>query len=146
MSNENLLYNTGNSTQASVAPCSSARPQYKIKSLKFGKKKKRISSLKTKAHMLFCECKSLILNLLTIVQSFDLFFYIVTYPSKLESKKNHTLCWPKREGNPKKRGDICICIADSLCRTAETNLTFWSNPGAVLSHSVVSDSLQPHGL
>ena len=42
--------------------------------------------------MLFCECKSLIFNSLTIVQSFDVFFYIVRYASKLESKRNHTLC------------------------------------------------------
>ena len=33
-------YSTGNSTQASVVPRSSARPQYKTKSLKFEKKKK----------------------------------------------------------------------------------------------------------
>ena len=91
MTNDNLVDSTGNSTQASVVPRSSARPQYKTKSLKF-EKKKRISSLKTKAHMLFCECKSLIFNSLTIVQSFDVFFYIVRYASKLESKRNHTLC------------------------------------------------------
>ena len=30
------------------------------------------------------------------------------------------LWWPKWERNPKKR-DICICITDSLCCTAETN-------------------------
>ena len=33
---------------------------------------------------------------------------------------------PKWEGNPKKRGYI-IYVADSLCHTAETNTTFWSN-------------------
>ena len=30
--------------------------------------------------------------------------------------------WPQREGSPK-GGDICICIADSFCSTAETNTT-----------------------
>ena len=32
------------------------------------------------------------------------------------------LRWPKWEEN-KKRGDICIHIADSLCHTVETNAT-----------------------
>ena len=40
MTNDNLVDSTGNSTQASVVPRSSARPQYKTKSLKFEKKKK----------------------------------------------------------------------------------------------------------
>ena len=31
------------------------------------------------------------------------------------------LWWPKWEGNKKKRGHICIWIADSLCCTVETN-------------------------
>ena len=35
----------------------------------------------------------------------------------------NALWGPKWEGNPKKRGDICIGIADSLCFTAETNTT-----------------------
>ena len=33
------------------------------------------------------------------------------------------LWWPKWAGNPKQRGYICICIADSLCYTAETITT-----------------------
>ena len=31
-----------------------------------------------------------------------------------------------RKGIPK-RGDVCICIADSLCSRVETNTTFESN-------------------
>ena len=36
------------------------------------------------------------------------------------------LRWPKWEGNLKKRGDICIYIADSFCYVAETNTTLYS--------------------
>ena len=34
-----------------------------------------------------------------------------------------------REGDARGRGygDICICITDSLCYTAETNTPLWSN-------------------
>ena len=35
----------------------------------------------------------------------------------------NALWCPKWEGNPKKRGDIVIHIADSFCCTAETNIT-----------------------
>ena len=30
---------------------------------------------------------------------------------------------PRREGNPQKRGCMCVCTADSPCCTAETNTT-----------------------
>ena len=31
------------------------------------------------------------------------------------------LWWPKCEGNPKKEGDTCICVAGTLCCTLESN-------------------------
>ena len=37
------------------------------------------------------------------------------------------LCGDLNGKEIQKRGDICICIADSLCCTTETNSTLWSN-------------------
>ena len=39
----------------------------------------------------------------------------------------YALLWPEWEGNPKGRGNICLCIADSRCWTVETNRTLLSN-------------------
>lgn len=38
----------------------------------------------------------------------------------------NVLWYPKWEGNPRK-GDMCTCVVDSLCYTAETNATLQSN-------------------
>ena len=35
----------------------------------------------------------------------------------------NALAWPKGEGNPKKKGYMYTCVADSLCCTAEKNIT-----------------------
>ena len=37
------------------------------------------------------------------------------------------LCGDVNGKEIKKRGDICVCIADSLCCTVETNTTMQSN-------------------
>ena len=40
----------------------------------------------------------------------------------------NALWGPKWQGNPKQRGWVtCICVAESLCYTVETNRTFYSN-------------------
>ena len=40
------------------------------------------------------------------------------------------LWWPKRDGIPKRR-DVCTCMADSLCCTAETDTVVYSNCGPI---------------
>ena len=47
------------------------------------------------------------------------------------------VCSDLNKKEMRKRGDICICAADSLCCTAETNTILWSNYVLVQSLSHV---------
>ena len=53
--------------------------------------------------------------------------FVPAYPSPLPCPQDHLEGWDRegqREGDArgKRYGDICICIADSLCYKAETNI------------------------